>query len=60
VAYVLPVVGIALGVLVAGETVDGLMLIGTALVIGGIALVNARRGGGVAVRAPQRRSEAAT
>jgi drug/metabolite transporter (DMT)-like permease len=60
VAYVLPVVGIALGVLVAGETVDLLMLIGTTLIIGGVALVNARRGGGVAVRAPKPRSEAAT
>jgi drug/metabolite transporter (DMT)-like permease len=45
VAYVLPVVGIALGVLVAGETVDLPMLAGTALIIGGIALVNARKGG---------------
>jgi drug/metabolite transporter (DMT)-like permease len=44
VAYILPVVGIGLGVLYAGETVDGLTLAGTALIIAGVALVNARRG----------------
>jgi drug/metabolite transporter (DMT)-like permease len=43
VAYLLPVVGIALGVVVAGESVDVPMLAGTALIIGGVALVNARR-----------------
>jgi drug/metabolite transporter (DMT)-like permease len=42
VAYLLPVVGIALGVLVANETVDLRIVAGTALVIGGVALVNAR------------------
>jgi drug/metabolite transporter (DMT)-like permease len=45
VAYILPVVGIALGVLFAGESVDVPMLVGTALIIGGVALVNARRSG---------------
>jgi drug/metabolite transporter (DMT)-like permease len=44
VAYLLPVVGIALGVLFAGESVDVPMLAGTGLIVGGIALVNARRG----------------
>jgi drug/metabolite transporter (DMT)-like permease len=44
VAYLLPVVGIALGVVVAGETVDPGMIGGTLLVIGGIGLVNARFG----------------
>jgi drug/metabolite transporter (DMT)-like permease len=44
VAYLLPVVGIGLGVAVLGETVDARMLAGTALVIGGIALVNSRHG----------------
>jgi drug/metabolite transporter (DMT)-like permease len=44
VAYVLPVVGIALGVVFAGEVVDLRTLLGAALVIGGVALVNARIG----------------
>jgi drug/metabolite transporter (DMT)-like permease len=44
VAYLLPVVGIVLGVLVAGETVDLGMIVGTVLVIGGIGLVNSRFG----------------
>ena len=44
VAYLLPVYGIALGALVLHENVDGRLLIGTALVIGGVALVNSRYG----------------
>lgn len=44
VAYVIPIVGIVLGFLVLGEPVDARLLLGTALVIGGIALVNARYG----------------
>lgn len=44
VAYLLPVVGIVLGALVLGEAVDARLVAGTALVIGGIALVNARWG----------------
>jgi drug/metabolite transporter (DMT)-like permease len=44
VAYLLPVVGIALGVLVRGETIGLQVLAGTALIIGGIALVNSRFG----------------
>jgi drug/metabolite transporter (DMT)-like permease len=42
VAYLLPVVGIVLGVLVLREPVDLRLIVGTALVIGGIAIVNAR------------------
>lgn len=45
VAYMLPIVGIGLGVVVLGETVDARVLVGTALVIGGVALVNSRFGG---------------
>lgn len=44
VAYLMPVVGIALGVVVAGEAVDAPMIAGTLLVIGGVALVNSRFG----------------
>ena len=44
VAYLLPVVGIVLGFMVLGETIDGRILLGAALIIGGIALVNSRFG----------------
>jgi drug/metabolite transporter (DMT)-like permease len=44
VAYLLPVVGIVLGYLVLDETVDARIIIGTALVIAGIGLVNSRFG----------------
>jgi len=44
VAYLLPIVAIAAGVLVLREVVDAGMLVGTALVIGGVALVNSRFG----------------
>jgi len=44
VAYLLPVYGIALGALVLSEPVSPTTLIGTVLVIGGIALVNSRYG----------------
>jgi drug/metabolite transporter (DMT)-like permease len=44
VAYVLPVVGIVLGFLVLHEPIDGRMIFGTALIIGGVALVNSRYG----------------
>ena len=44
VAYLLPIWGIALGALVLNEPIDPRLLLGTALVIGGIALVNMRRG----------------
>ncbi|MEA2608434.1 MAG: hypothetical protein QOJ75_677 [Chloroflexota bacterium] len=44
VAYEIPVVGIVLGFLVLQEPIDGRLLVGTALVIGGVALVNSRFG----------------
>ena len=44
VAYLIPVYGIALGAIVLGEPIDARLLLGTALVIAGIALVNARTG----------------
>jgi drug/metabolite transporter (DMT)-like permease len=44
VAYLLPIVGIVAGALVLDEVVDGGVLAGTALVIGGVALVNSRFG----------------
>jgi drug/metabolite transporter (DMT)-like permease len=43
-AYFLPIVGIVSGALMFGETIDKYVLIGTALVIGGVALVNSRIG----------------
>jgi drug/metabolite transporter (DMT)-like permease len=44
VAYLLPVWGIVLGAAVLEEPVDARLLLGTALVVGGVALVNARYG----------------
>lgn len=44
VAYLLPTVGIVLGFLVLGERIDARVIVGTALVIGGVALVNSRSG----------------
>jgi drug/metabolite transporter (DMT)-like permease len=44
VAYLIPVVGIVLGYLVLAEPVDPRLIIGTALVIAGIGLVNSRFG----------------
>jgi drug/metabolite transporter (DMT)-like permease len=44
VAYEIPVVGIILGFLVLQEPIDGRLLIGTALVVGGIAFVNSPLG----------------
>jgi drug/metabolite transporter (DMT)-like permease len=44
VAYLLPVYGIALGALVLREPIAPSTLLGTILVVGGIALVNFRRG----------------
>jgi len=39
-------IGIVLGVAVLQEHVDGRVLLGTALIVGGVALVNARLGAG--------------
>ena len=44
VAYLLPIWGIVLGALFLQEPIDPRLLLGTALIIGGIALVNMRRG----------------
>jgi drug/metabolite transporter (DMT)-like permease len=44
VAYLMPVVGLLLGVVVASEPIDLRMVAGTGLVIGGVALVNSRFG----------------
>ncbi len=44
VAYLLPVYGIILGFFVLGEQVDARILFGTAMIIGGVALVNSRFG----------------
>jgi drug/metabolite transporter (DMT)-like permease len=44
VAYLLPVYGIALGAIVLGEPISISTLVGTVLIIAGIALVNARIG----------------
>ncbi len=44
VTYILPIVGVVLGVAVRGEQVDARILGGTVLVIGGVALVNSRYG----------------
>lgn len=44
VAYLLPIVGIALGALVLREAIDAGLLIGTALIVGGIGVVNSRFG----------------
>ena len=44
VAYLIPVVGIVLGYLVLAEPIDATIIVGTALVIAGIGLVNSRYG----------------
>lgn len=44
VAYLLPIWGLVLGALVLSEPIDTRLVLGTGLVIGGIGLVNRRRG----------------
>ena len=44
VAYLLPIVGIVLGAVVLQEPIDAALLIGTALIIAGIGVVNSRFG----------------
>ena len=56
VAYLLPIWGIGLGAIVLSEPIDARLVLGTALVIGGIALVNWRRG----LRLPFGRGQAAS
>ena len=43
-AYLLPVVGIVSGAVMFGEQIDAVVLAGTGLVLGGVALVNSRYG----------------
>jgi drug/metabolite transporter (DMT)-like permease len=43
VTYLLPIVGVTLGAVVLGEQVDARVVFGTALIVGGVALVNLRR-----------------
>jgi drug/metabolite transporter (DMT)-like permease len=43
-AYFLPIVGIISGALMFGETIDQVVILGTGMVIAGIALVNSRLG----------------
>ena len=49
VAYLLPIYGIVLGALVLNEPIDGRLIAGTALIIGGVALVNATQLGSMSV-----------
>jgi drug/metabolite transporter (DMT)-like permease len=58
VAYLLPIVGIALGALVLDEAVDARLIIGTALIIGGIFVVNSRFGAGPLLRRDRSGAEA--
>jgi drug/metabolite transporter (DMT)-like permease len=44
VAYVIPVIGIALGFVILGETIDSRVVIGTVAILAGIAIVNGRYG----------------
>jgi drug/metabolite transporter (DMT)-like permease len=57
VAYLLPIVGIALGALVLQEAIDAPLLIGTALIIGGIFVVNSRFGARPLLRRGSRGAE---
>lgn len=43
-AYLLPVVGLISGAVMFGEQIDAIVIVGTALVLGGVALVNSRYG----------------
>jgi drug/metabolite transporter (DMT)-like permease len=44
VAYLLPIYGIVLGAIVLNEPIDATTIVGTGLIIGGVALVNTRLG----------------
>ena len=54
VAYLLPIYGVALGAAVLREPVDARLLLGTALIIGGIACVNWRPAKRLVPRLPRR------
>ena len=43
-AYLLPIVGIGLGVVVRDESLDAFVVLGTACILAGIAIANSRRG----------------
>jgi drug/metabolite transporter (DMT)-like permease len=45
VTYLLPIVGVTLGALVLGEQVDARIVVGVALIVGGVAAVNLGRAG---------------
>lgn len=45
VTYLLPIVGVTLGAVVLGEQVDARIVVGVALIVGGVAAVNLRRAG---------------
>ena len=44
ITYVMPIVGIVLGVLVLNETIDARTIAGTAIILGGVGLVNSQWG----------------
>lgn len=57
ITYVMPIVGIVMGVLVLNETIDLRTIVGTAIILAGVGLVNGRRGarrlfGRAVVKAP--------
>lgn len=59
VAYVMPVVGIVLGVVFASEAIDVRIILGSLLILGGVGLANARVGSRPSVRrAPAHEAEA--
>lgn len=59
VAYVMPVVGIVLGVVFASEAIDVRIILGSLLILGGVGLANARAGSRPSVRgAPAHEAEA--
>ena len=58
VAYLLPIVGIVLGAVMLQEAIDTRLLIGTALIIGGIGVVNSRFGARPLFRRPSAEARA--
>jgi drug/metabolite transporter (DMT)-like permease len=60
VAYLIPVFGLLLGATVLNERVDAGLLVGTALIVGGIALVNLRRPRTTPAEAPAAATPSAT
>jgi len=58
VTYLLPIVGVTLGAVVLGEQVDARVVVGTVLIVGGVALVNLRGLQRPGLRAPVPAEEA--